>query len=62
MILYSISAAMTLSYLLRRALEADIAKLIIDEFDKLIPYHYSVLDRHRGYIRIKDRRGKICDF
>lgn len=44
------------------ALEADIAKHIIDEFDKLIPYHYSLLDRHRGHIRIKDRRGKICDF
>lgn len=42
--------------------EADIAKLIIDEFDKLIPFHYSLLDRHRGHIRIKDRRGKICDF
>lgn len=44
------------------ALEADIARHIIDEFDKLIQYHYSPLDRHRGHIRIKDRRGKICDF
>ncbi|MBU2541573.1 MAG: diguanylate cyclase [Candidatus Omnitrophica bacterium] len=42
--------------------ETNIARFIIDEFDKLILFHYSVLDRNKGFIRIKDRLGKIINF
>lgn len=42
--------------------ETAVARFIIDEFDKLMPFHYSPLDRERGFIRIKDRLGKISDF
>ncbi len=42
--------------------EINIARFIIDEFDKLILFHYSSLDRSRGSIRIKDRLGKISNF
>ena len=36
--------------------EINIAIFIIDEFDKLVLFHYSSLDRERGFIRIKNKR------
>ncbi|MDD5005249.1 MAG: response regulator [Candidatus Omnitrophica bacterium] len=39
--------------------EEVIAKEIIKEFDRLIPYHYSKEDRLRGYVETKDRQGKL---
>ncbi len=42
--------------------EAAVTKYIIDEFDKLILFHYSSIDRARGFIRIKDRQGRIVNF
>lgn len=39
--------------------EEIIAKEIIKEFDRLIPYHYSKEDRSRGFIEIRDRQGKL---
>ncbi|MEW6008561.1 MAG: diguanylate cyclase [Candidatus Omnitrophota bacterium] len=42
--------------------EAAVTKYIIDEFDKLILFHYAPIDRDRGFIRIRDRQGKIVNF
>ncbi|MFH1848230.1 MAG: diguanylate cyclase, partial [Candidatus Omnitrophota bacterium] len=39
--------------------EEAIAKEIIFEFDRLMPFHYDRKDRERGFIRIKDRLGNV---
>lgn len=44
------------------ASENAIARNIIEQFDKIIPFHYCEVDRRRGFIRMKDRQGKQIDF
>jgi diguanylate cyclase (GGDEF)-like protein len=39
--------------------EEIIAKGIIRDFDRLMPLHYAKDDQKRGYVRVKDRTGKI---
>lgn len=38
-----------------------IAQECIDEFDRLMPLHYSPQDRHREFIKIKDRSGHAAE-
>jgi len=41
--------------------EEQIAQECINEFDRLIPLHYSVHDRENGFIKTKDRGGHMAD-
>jgi diguanylate cyclase (GGDEF)-like protein len=38
-----------------------IAQECLNEFDRLLPLHYSAEDRKRGFIHVKDRRGQATD-
>ncbi|MEW5758498.1 MAG: diguanylate cyclase [Candidatus Omnitrophota bacterium] len=39
--------------------EKMIAKYVIEEFDRLIPFHYAPKDRREGFIIVKDRSGEV---
>jgi len=41
--------------------EEIVAQECINEFDRLIPLHYSVQDRQNGHIKAKDRTGRLTD-
>ncbi|OIO36085.1 MAG: hypothetical protein AUJ74_03700 [Candidatus Omnitrophica bacterium CG1_02_44_16] len=41
--------------------EEQIAQECINEFDRLIPLHYSARDRENGFIKTKDRGGHMAD-
>ncbi len=42
--------------------EEQFARNVITEFDRLIPTHYSPADRKKGFIKVKNRRGKEESF
>lgn len=46
-------------YLTTPEKEEAIAQECINEFDRLMPFHYSIEDRKNGFIRAKDRMGHI---
>jgi len=42
--------------------EQDFANEMISEFDRIMPHYYSEEDRKRGFITVKNRRGKLEKF